>query len=44
MQAAPVARQTKSASLTGMLAQLHTGLSARYPDDPRVAELADALA
>ena len=44
MQAAPVARQTKSASLTGMLAQLHAGLSARYPDDPRVAELADALA
>jgi len=27
-----------------MLAQLHAGLSARYPDDPQVAELADALA
>jgi hypothetical protein len=32
-----------SASLAGMLAQLHSGLSARYPGDPRVAELADAL-
>jgi transcriptional regulator with XRE-family HTH domain len=44
MQAIPVARQTNSASLAGMLAQLHAGLSARYPRDPRVAELAEALA
>jgi hypothetical protein len=44
MRVVPVARRTGSASLTGMLAQLHAGLSVRYPDDPRVAELADALA
>jgi transcriptional regulator with XRE-family HTH domain len=44
MQAVPVARRTRSASLQGMLTQLHTGLAGRWPDDPRVAELADALA
>jgi hypothetical protein len=43
LQVVPVARQTDSASLRGMLAQLHTGMAARWPDDPRVADLADAL-
>jgi transcriptional regulator with XRE-family HTH domain len=43
VQVVPVARQTDSASLLGMLAQLHTGMAARWPDDPRVADLADAL-
>ena len=43
VQVVPVARQTDSASLFGMLAQLHTGMAARWPDDPRVADLADAL-
>jgi transcriptional regulator with XRE-family HTH domain len=43
VQVVPVARQTDSANLLGMLAQLHTGMAARWPDDPRVADLADAL-
>lgn len=43
MEAAPVARQTDSASLRGMLTRLHAGMAARWPDDQRVAELADAL-
>jgi len=43
LKVVPVARQTDSASLRGMLAQLHTGMAARWPDDPRVADLADAL-
>jgi hypothetical protein len=43
MQAAPVARQMNSASLRAMLAQLHAGLAARWPDDTRVTELAQAL-
>ena len=43
MEAAPVARQTDSASLRGMLVQLHAGMAARWPDDQRVAELAEAL-
>jgi hypothetical protein len=44
MQALAVARHSQSATLAGMLNQLHAGLSARYPADPRVAELAEALA
>jgi hypothetical protein len=43
MRAVPVARRMNSASLRGLLAQLHTGLAARYPDDPHVTELAEAL-
>jgi hypothetical protein len=43
LKVVPVARQTDSASLRGMLAQLHTGMAVRWPDDPRVADLADAL-
>jgi hypothetical protein len=43
MEAVPVARQTDSASLRGMLTQLHAGMAARWPDDARVAELAEAL-
>lgn len=44
MQAAPLAEQMNSASLRGLLIQLHAGLAARWPDDTRVAELADAVA
>jgi transcriptional regulator with XRE-family HTH domain len=43
LEAAPVAARTNSASLRGMLLRLHAGLAARWPDDPRVVELADAL-
>jgi plasmid maintenance system antidote protein VapI len=43
LQVVPVARQTDSASLHGMLTQLHAGMAARWPDDPRVADLAEAL-
>jgi hypothetical protein len=43
LQVVPVARQTDSASLHGMLTQLHAGMAARWPDDQRVTELAEAL-
>ncbi len=39
----PVARKTDSANLRGMLGQLHAAMSARWPGDPRVAGLAEAL-
>ncbi len=42
-QVVPVARQTSSASLRGMLGQLHAQMAVRWPGDARVAELADAL-
>jgi transcriptional regulator with XRE-family HTH domain len=43
-QAARITRRT-GPSLAGRLAhQVHAGLAERYPADPRVAELADALA
>jgi len=38
-----IARRTGSARLLGMLRRLQAGLAARWPDDPRVAGLADAL-
>lgn len=38
-----VARQTSSANLRVLLTQLHAGMASRWPDDPRVAELAEAL-
>jgi hypothetical protein len=44
LRVVPIWRQANSVSLRGMLAQLHNGLSARYPGDARVKELADALA
>jgi len=44
MLAVPVARRTRSVSLRGLLVQLYAGLAERWPDDSRVAELADALA
>jgi hypothetical protein len=43
LQVVPIWRQTNSASLGEMLAQLHAGLAARWPNDPRITELADAL-
>jgi hypothetical protein len=43
MQAVPVAQRTDSASLRGHLARLLAELTTRWPDDPRVAELAEAL-
>jgi transcriptional regulator with XRE-family HTH domain len=43
LQAVPVARQTESASLRGMLTGLQAGMAVRWPGDPRVTELADAL-
>jgi transcriptional regulator with XRE-family HTH domain len=43
LQAVPIARQTSSASLYTMLTGLHAGMAARWPGDPRVTELADAL-
>jgi hypothetical protein len=43
MKAIPIARQTDSVSLGTLLAELHTGLAARWPDDARVTELAGAL-
>jgi transcriptional regulator with XRE-family HTH domain len=44
VQVVPVRRQTNSVSLRDLLAQLHAGLAVRWPDDPRVTELAEALA
>jgi hypothetical protein len=41
--AATAGRQMDSARLLGMLRRLRAGLAARWPDDPRVAELAEAL-
>jgi hypothetical protein len=43
LQAAEVARRTGSVRLAGMLAAVHGRLRARWPQDRRVAELADAL-
>lgn len=43
MPAVAVARRMRSASLRGFLVQLHAGLAARWPDDPRVVELGDAM-
>ena len=43
MLAVPIARRTDSASLRGHLARLLAGLTGRWPDDPRVTELAGAL-
>jgi hypothetical protein len=44
MRAAPIAQQTGSVRLAGMLTQLNAALQARHPGNPRVTELADALA
>jgi transcriptional regulator with XRE-family HTH domain len=44
LEVVPISLQTNSASLRGMLTELHAGLAARYPNDARVRELADALA
>jgi hypothetical protein len=43
LQAIPVAQQTSSVSLYTMLTGLHAQMAARWPDDARVAELAEAL-
>ncbi len=43
LRAAAAARQIGSARLVGMLRRLRAGLAARWPDDARVSELADAL-
>jgi len=43
LDAACIARRTGSVRLLGMLRRVGAGLAARWPDDPRVAELADAL-
>jgi transcriptional regulator with XRE-family HTH domain len=43
LKAAGIARETGSATLAGMLRRLQARLAARWPDEPRVAELADAL-
>lgn len=44
LEVVPISLQTNSASLRSMLSELHAGLAARYPNDARVRELADALA
>jgi transcriptional regulator with XRE-family HTH domain len=43
LQCADIARLTGSVRLRGMLTDLHAGMAARWPGDPRVTELADAL-
>jgi plasmid maintenance system antidote protein VapI len=43
LEAVPVAQITGSLRLRGMLTQLHAAMAARWPDDSRVAELADAI-
>ena len=43
LRAVPVARQTSSVSLYTLLTDLHATMAGRWPGDPRVAELADAL-
>jgi transcriptional regulator with XRE-family HTH domain len=43
LRAARIGRQTGSARLLGMLRRLRAGLAARWPDEPCVAGLADAL-
>jgi len=43
LDAAAIARRTGSARLLGMLRQLAASLGARWPQDPHVAELRDAL-
>lgn len=43
MRVVPVWRRTDSASLGGMLAQLHAAMAARWPGDPHVGELAEAI-
>jgi transcriptional regulator with XRE-family HTH domain len=44
LRVVPIWRQANSVSLRGMLVQLHNGLAAKYPGEPRVKQLADALA
>lgn len=43
LQAARIARMTGSVRLRGMLTGLHARMAARWPGDPRVAGLAEAL-
>ena len=43
LQCADIAQLTGSVRLCGMLTDLHAGMAARWPGDPRVAELAEAL-
>jgi transcriptional regulator with XRE-family HTH domain len=43
LQCADIARMTGSVRLLGMLTGLHAVMAARWPGDPHVAELADAL-
>jgi transcriptional regulator with XRE-family HTH domain len=43
LQCADIARLTGSVRLRGMLTDLHAGMAARWPGDPRVAELAEAI-
>jgi hypothetical protein len=42
-QCADIARLTGSVRLRTMLTGLHAGMASRWPDDPRVADLAEAL-
>ncbi|MGD0606043.1 MAG: hypothetical protein ABSA53_20955 [Streptosporangiaceae bacterium] len=42
-QAAEIARLTGSVQLRITLTGLHVQMAARWPDDPRVTDLADAL-
>jgi transcriptional regulator with XRE-family HTH domain len=44
VQAAAAVRQAGSVRMAGVLGQVHANLQARYPSDPRVRELAEALA
>lgn len=43
MDAARIAERTGSARLAKMIRQLHTALASRWPDDPRVGELREAI-
>jgi hypothetical protein len=43
LQATAIAHRTGSVRLTETLAQVHSRLAARWPNDPRVAELDEAL-
>jgi hypothetical protein len=44
LQASRAVKRARSARNAETLAQVHADLAARHPGDPRVAELADALA
>ncbi len=44
VKASGIVRRSGSARCAAMLARIHADLQARYPGDPRVTELADALA